>query len=109
MFEMTYRYIGVLFVEAYSMFTAYSLRSTGAKGIAIKDMGCFAGQLLLRSIDRADRVYNAMKCRGYALRALVSSDRKLEWKDLIFCVVACSLCIALRVLNVNLFPAFDMF
>ena len=63
-FEMTYRYIGVLFEEAFSMYAAYSLRSANTKGIKMGDMGGFAGQLLVRSIDRADRVYNAMKCRG---------------------------------------------
>jgi cobalt/nickel transport system permease protein len=31
----------------------------------MRDMGSFAGQLLLRSVDRAERVYRAMKARGY--------------------------------------------
>jgi cobalt/nickel transport system permease protein len=39
MFEITYRYIGVLFEEAYSMYIAYSLRSTGIKGSGIKRSG----------------------------------------------------------------------
>jgi cobalt/nickel transport system permease protein len=101
MFEMTYRYIGVLFEETYSMFTAYSLRSANGKGIVIKDMGIFTGHLLLRSIDRADRVYNAMKCRGYALHSFLQSDRKLKSHDLIFCFVTCLLCVTFRVINVN--------
>jgi cobalt/nickel transport system permease protein len=101
MFEMTYRYIGVLFEETYSMFTAYSLRSAGAKGIALKDMGSFTGQLLLRSIDRADRVYNAMKCRGYALHSFPQSGIKMKSQDIIFCSVTCLLCIAFRIINVN--------
>jgi cobalt/nickel transport system permease protein len=105
MFEMTYRYIGVLITEAYSMYTAYSLRSVNGKGIALKDMGSFTGQLLLRSIDRADRVYNAMKCRGYTsdytLHSLRQSGRKLKSQDLIFCLAACLLCITFRVVNIN--------
>jgi cobalt/nickel transport system permease protein len=101
MFEMTYRYIGVLVTEAYSMFTAYSLRSAGTKGIVMKDMGSFTGQLLLRSFDRADRVYNAMKCRGYALNALPQSGGKLKTHDFIFCFVTCLLCITFRVIDVN--------
>jgi cobalt/nickel transport system permease protein len=101
MVEMTYRYIGVLITEAYSMFTAYSLRSAKGKGIVMKDMGSFTGQLLLRSIDRADRVYNAMKCRGYALSALPQSNRKIRQKDFLFCFVTCLLCVTFRIINVN--------
>jgi cobalt/nickel transport system permease protein len=62
--ELTYRYIGVLLEEASDMSRAYHLRSCG-KSIAMRDMGSFLGQLVLKSFDRAERVYAAMKCRGY--------------------------------------------
>jgi len=101
MLEMTYRYIGVLVTEAYSMFVAYSLRSAKEKGIKMKDMGSFTGQLLLRSIDRADRVYNAMKCRGYALSALPRNNKKIKQKDFIFCFITCLLCVTFHIINVN--------
>ena len=102
MFEMTYRYIGVLVTEAYSMFTAYSLRSAGGKGIAMKDMGNFTGQLILHSFDRADRVYNAMKCKGYSANyALPRGGGKLKVQDFIFCFITCSACVTFRIVNVN--------
>ena len=101
MLEMTYRYIGALFEEAYSMYVAYSLRSAGGRGVSIKDMGSFLGQLLLRSFDRADRVYNAMKCRGYALRVLPHGGRKPGRGDLLFCVIVCSMCFVFRVIDVS--------
>jgi len=104
-FEMTYRYIGVLFEEAYSMYVAYSLRSgasrSGANGIAMRDMGSFAGQLLIRSFDRADRVYNAMKCRGYALHSAPQSSRKPAKSDVIFFAITCIFCAACRFVNIN--------
>lgn len=100
-FEMIYRYIGVLFEEAYSMYIAYSLRSTNKKGIEIKDMGSFVGQLLLRSFDRADRVYNAMKCRGYALKSIVRNDKKLTRGDWVFFAVICLFCITFRFIDAN--------
>jgi cobalt/nickel transport system permease protein len=100
-FEMTYRYIGVLFEEAYSMYVAYSLRSADAKGIAMRDMGSFAGQLLIRSFDRADRVYNAMKCRGYALHSLPRNGGKPAGGDFVFLTVTCFFCVACRLVNVN--------
>jgi cobalt/nickel transport system permease protein len=101
MFEMTYRYVGVLFAEAYSMHTAYILRSAGLRGIAIRDMGGFVGQLLLRSVDRADRVYSAMKCRGYAMNTAPRDGRNINGRDVVFCVAACSLCAAFRVIDVS--------
>lgn len=101
MFEMTYRYIGVLLTEAYSMYIAYSLRTTDGKGIKMKDMGNFVGQLLLRSFDRADRIYNAMKCRGYTLNFSSQNNKKLAQKDYIYLTVTCVLCIAFRFVNVN--------
>jgi len=105
-FEMTYRYIGVLFKEAHSMYTAYSLRSAAsrsgnAKGIEMRDMGSFAGQLLIRSFDRADRVYNAMKCRGYALCSVPQSGRKLAKGDVVFFAAVSALCVVFRIVDVN--------
>jgi cobalt/nickel transport system permease protein len=101
MFEMTYRYIGVLLHEAYSMSVAYSLRSPGGKGISVRDTGSFAGQLLIRSFDRADRVYNAMKCRGYALQNIPYSNRRLALNDIVFFGIVSSLCVTLRFVDVN--------
>ena len=100
-FEMTYRYIGVLFEEAYSMYAAYSLRSCNAKGIEMRDMGSFAGQLLIRSFDRADRVYNAMKCRGYAIHSLPRNGGKPAKGDFVFFAVTCFLCVLCRLVNIN--------
>ena len=64
-FVMTYRYILILADEAGSMRDAYALRSGGAGGLGIRDMGPFVGNLLLRGIDRSVRVYSAMRCKGF--------------------------------------------
>jgi cobalt/nickel transport system permease protein len=63
---LTMRYIATLLDEAEAMWTAYTLRSPGARAVRMKDMGAFMGQLLLRSFDRAERVFCAMKCRGFS-------------------------------------------
>lgn len=109
LFEMTYRYIGVLFEEAYSMHVAYILRSRGKKGVDIKNIGSFLGQLLLRSFDRAERVYNAMKCRGYAQGALSRGYEKLKIRDWIFGFAACFAFIAFRIIDTKTFLAFVKF
>lgn len=63
--EMIYRYVSVLLEEAFTMMTAYRLRNPRLKYPHIKHMGIFVGHLFLRSMDRAERIYSAMKCRGY--------------------------------------------
>ncbi len=62
---LTYRYITVLTDEVARMTTAYSLRAPGSRGIAFRAWGSFAGQLLLRTFDRAQRIYQAMTLRGF--------------------------------------------
>jgi cobalt/nickel transport system permease protein len=105
MFEMTYRYIGVLLLEAYSMNIAYSLRSLHRKGIEMRDMGSFTGQLLIRSFDRADRVYNAMKCRGYApgyaLQNIPQESKRLTSKDIGFFGIVSLLCVTFRLIDIS--------
>ncbi len=63
---LTYRYITVLLGEANRMTQAYALRAPGQKGIHFKVWGSLAGHLLLRSIDRANDVYESMTLRGYS-------------------------------------------
>jgi cobalt/nickel transport system permease protein len=62
---LTYRYIAVLVEELARMTRAYTLRAPGQKGIQRAAWGSFAGQLLLRTYDRAQRVYDAMLLRGF--------------------------------------------
>jgi len=62
---LTYRYIGLLLEESSRVTTAYALRAPGQKGIHFKVWGSLAGQMLLRSFDRAEEIYESMKLRGY--------------------------------------------
>lgn len=64
-FLLTCRYLSVLLEEAGRITQAYSLRAPRQKGIHVKVWGSLAGQLLLRSMDRAERVYQSMLLRGY--------------------------------------------
>jgi cobalt/nickel transport system permease protein len=98
---MTYRYIGVLLEEASTMYTAYILRTPGQKGIRIKDMGVFVGQLVIRSIDRAQRIYIAMKCRGYNGVAGYAEKKKIGNTDLLYLLISLLLILALRLVNIS--------
>lgn len=62
---LIYRYIIVLLKEIQRMSQAYGLRAPGQKGIHIRAWGSFAGLLLLRSMERAQNVYDSMLLRGY--------------------------------------------
>ncbi len=62
---LIYRYISVLLEEVHRLTDAYKLRAPNQKGIHYKAWGPLAGQLLLRSIDRANNVYDSMTLRGY--------------------------------------------
>ena len=62
---LTYRYAGVMTEELSVMTDAYSLRAPGQKGVHHSAWGSFLGQLLLRSMDRAQELYNSMQLRGF--------------------------------------------
>lgn len=81
---LTYRYISVLLKEANTIIQAYSLRAPGQKGIHVKVWGPLVGQLLLRSIDRADNVYAAMVLRGYNGEYFFPEKKKCEGKDYLY-------------------------
>ena len=62
---LTFRYVGLLLSEVAVMQQAYSLRAPGQKGIHISAWGSFLGQLL-RSMDRAQALYESMELRGFS-------------------------------------------
>jgi len=95
-FEMTFRYIGVLFEEVYSMTTAYKLRAGNKKSLDMHHMGSFAGQLLLRGFDRAERVHAAMRCRGYSLHSISPARRQFQTSDALVLTAICLPTVLLR-------------
>jgi cobalt/nickel transport system permease protein len=87
------------------MYIAYSLRGPRRRGIAFADMGPFVGQLLLKIFDRADRIYNAMKCRGYAISGIKRHGHgygpgPFGPKDAAYLAIVAVPCIALRLFDV---------
>lgn len=79
---LTFRYIGLLLSEVAIMQRAYRLRAPGQKGLHISAWGSFFGQLLLRSMDRAQAVYESMELRGYCGDFPDTADAKprgLSW------------------------------
>lgn len=60
-----YRYLYILLEEVARTLQAYKLRSCRNNGVSYRVVGSLMGQLLLRTIDRAERIYVAMLCRGF--------------------------------------------
>jgi cobalt/nickel transport system permease protein len=60
-----YRYLFVLVDEASRLIRARALRTFHGRGRGLKVFGSLLGQLLLRSIERAQRIHLAMNCRGF--------------------------------------------
>ncbi len=98
---MTYRYIRVLLEEISVMYHAYILRAPKEKGIKLKDMGSFLGQLIIRSFDRADRIYDAMKCKGFEGSFLFSKKDRITKKGWIYITVVGCLLMLMRFVNMS--------
>lgn len=100
LFLLTYRYISVLLEEASAMTTAYRLRAPGQKGVHISAWGPFLGQLLLRSMDRAQELYGSMLLRGYRGEFPYCAPPKARIHDVLFSVCSIAAFILARAVNI---------
>ena len=91
---LTYRYVSVMTEELAVMTDAYSLRAPGQKGIKVSAWGSFLGQLLLRSMDRAEELYSSMKLRGFRGEFCYAETAPFGVKDALYTAV-CIACFLL--------------
>lgn len=61
---LIYRYLSLLLTEMLTMHRAVMARGYGRRRLSVRLWTILAGQLLLRSLDRATRVHQAMLARG---------------------------------------------
>ena len=103
----TYRYLGLLEDEALRMIRARAARS-GSVGRGPRPSlawqgqvaGSMVGSLFLRSVERSDRVYAAMLCRGYDGRVLAPERPHMAAFDwLVLAAAAAGLAYLLLVLR----------
>ena len=82
------------------MTEAYHLRAPGQKGIHISAWGSFLGQLLLRSMDRAQELYSSMLLRGYHQHFHYADIKAFRTRDALY-MIGCALAfVLLRTVNV---------
>lgn len=84
---LTYRYISVLMEEVGRILRAYSLRAPKQKGVHRSAWGSLAGQLILRTFDRAQRVYQAMCLRGFTGEYNTGNASKIKSLDFVYLFV----------------------
>lgn len=85
---LIYRYVTVLLGEVNRITEAYSLRAPNQKGVHFKVWGSLTGQLLLRSIDRANEVYESMTLRGYSGEFRYMGEKNhMRWSNLLYLAV----------------------
>ncbi|HWR38391.1 MAG TPA: cobalt ECF transporter T component CbiQ [Patescibacteria group bacterium] len=79
-----YRYLHVLLEELIRCIQAYTLRSFHGESLRFQAWGSLLGQLLLRTLDRAQRIYQAMLCRGFDGEVPFSRKRTVQSRDVMY-------------------------
>jgi cobalt/nickel transport system permease protein len=79
-----YRYLFVVADEGSKMFRSVELRSGSARPLHLRTYGSLIGNLLLRSMDRAERVYRAMVARGFDGEIHILRRSAFRWTDVGF-------------------------
>jgi len=97
-----YRYLFVLTEEAARTVRARALRSFGSRGMGFQAFSSMIGHLLLRTLDRAQRVHLAMCCRGFDGRLRVAHSLKIGPREIVFMAGWSSLFFLFRYENVPL-------
>lgn len=98
---LTYRYVGVMTEELAVMTDAYHLRAPGQKGIQFSAWGSFLGQVLLRSMDRAQELYSSMLLRGYHQHFHYAPIKKFGSEDAIYLALSIAFFAAAKFINIG--------
>jgi cobalt/nickel transport system permease protein len=94
MFFFTFRYFQIIHAEYLRLRDAMRARcfTPGTNLHSYKSHAQLMGILLVRSLDRAERVREAMLCRGYAGTFRVFGHASIKRQDLVFCCIGFSIC-----------------
>lgn len=96
---LLYRYIFVLIEEGLRLARARALRSFGKKGLEWRVYALMTGQLLLRSLQRAERIHQAMRCRGFDGHLPSLQQGRFGRREILFTLGWCAIFLLLRIWN----------
>jgi cobalt/nickel transport system permease protein len=99
---LLYRYIFVLTDEVSRMARARSLRTLKGGSIHIKLFVSLVGALLVRTMERAQRIYSAMRARGFDGTIRLTGSLKFRTQDVLFISFWVALFALFRLVNVPL-------
>ncbi len=102
-FMLIYRYIIVFLKEVQKIWIAYSLRAPKQKGIHFKAWGSMIGSLMIRSIDKAEVIYQAMELRGFSPDNFFMKNQKIDRTSIIYFLAGFLLLLIIRFI-----PIFDL-
>jgi cobalt/nickel transport system permease protein len=94
-----HRYLFVLGEEAMRMVRARAQRSFDGRGTGLKATASLLGHLLLRTLDRAERIFTAMKARGFQGEVRLSRPLRFAPADLAFTFGWSAFFLAVRLWN----------
>ena len=94
-----HRYLFVLVDEGRRLVSARALRSFNGKGMELAIFGQLVGQLLLRTLDRAQRIHQAMCCRGFDGEIRLLRRYRFGRAELLFMLGWCGAFLLLRSYN----------
>ena len=77
-FMLIYRYVIVFLKEVQRIWIAYSLRAPKQNGVNFKVWGSMIGSLMIRSMDKAQIVYESMELRGFSPDTFFVKEQKLD-------------------------------
>ena len=97
----TIRYIDVLHEEYQRLRAAMKVRGfrPGTNWHTYRSFGYLVGMMLVRAIERSERILGAMKCRGFSGQMLLLQDFALTRRDIVFVTGLGALCLGLIVLE----------
>lgn len=98
-----YRYLFLLGANSAAMSRARDLRSNG-QPLLLSTYGSLVGHLLLRTLDRAERIHSAMCCRGFRGDIPLGESDRFGWRDAAFAGIWCLVFVAMRGFDTGVFP-----
>lgn len=97
---LLYRYLFVLAGEGQRMARARALRAQGRRGMGWRTYASLVGHLLLRAVARAQRIYQAMACRGFSGEVVPRQRLRFTGRDAVFLASWSAAFLAFRLVDV---------
>lgn len=76
-----YRYFFVIGDEGNRMARGVRMRATGTRALGLRMYGMLVGQMLIRAMDRAQRIYRTMVARGFEGEIHVLQPVRWGWRE----------------------------